>query len=391
MDVRAGAGALALLVMVAGCSTSSGRDEDQGPRTAISISPLDGAAGLPPELPILIGAASGTLTHVAVQAGGKPVAGVFSPDRTQWRSERSMAPGTSYSVEATAAGPGGSTTRTVRFTTKQAAKIFGISTLLPNKEDTGLKVGVGMPIIITFDKPVTDRVSVERNLIVQASKPIEGAWHWLDDKNVVFRPEKYWPTYTKVRVTARLAGVRGGEGMYGKQDYVRNFEIGRSQISVANTKTHHMKIERDGKQIKNMPISAGMGDVLRHHTTSGIHVAMSREDVTVMTSPDAGPGQAGYYQTTVYNSVRISNTGEYVHGAPWSVGDQGNSNVSHGCVNVSPENAKWFKNNTLIGDPIIVTGTPRRLEATNGWSYWQDSWPQWLKRSSLRAAPSESL
>ncbi|GIH59629.1 L,D-transpeptidase [Microbispora siamensis] len=389
--MRAGAGVLALLVMVAGCSTSGGRDEDRGSGTAISISPLDGAADLPPELPILVGAAGGKLTHVAVQAAGKPVAGVFSPDHTQWRSERPMAPGTAYSVEATAVGSGGSTTRTVRFATKPAAKTFGVTTLLPNKQDTGLTVGVGMPIIITFDKPITDRVSVERNLIVQASKPIDGAWHWLDDKNVVFRPEKYWPTYTKVRVTARLAGIRGGEGMYGKQDYVRDFEIGRSQISVANTQTHYMKIERDGKQIKNMPISAGMGDVLRHHTTSGIHVAMSREDVTVMTSPDAGPGQAGYYQTTVYNSVRISNSGEYVHGAPWSVGDQGNSNVSHGCVNVSPENAKWFKNNTLIGDPIIVTGTPRRLEATNGWSYWQDSWPAWLKRSRLRAAPAEIL
>ncbi|MBX6385511.1 MAG: L,D-transpeptidase family protein [Microbispora sp.] len=389
--MRAGAGALALLVLVAGCSTSGGRDEDRDAKTAISISPLDGSADLSPDLPILIGAARGRLTHVSVQAGGRPVAGVFSPDHTQWRSERTMTPGTAYSVEATAAGPGGSVTRTIRFTTKPAAKTFGISTLLPNKQDTGLTVGVGMPIIITFDKPITDRVSVERNLIVQASKPIEGAWHWLDAKNVVFRPKKYWPTYTKVRVTARLAGVRGGEGMYGKQDYVRDFEIGRSQISVADTRTHYMKIERDGKQIKNMPISAGMGDVFRHYTTSGIHVAMSREDVTVMTSPDAGPGEPGYYQTTVYNSVRISNTGEYVHGAPWSVGDQGNSNVSHGCVNVSPENAKWFKNNTLIGDPIIVTGTPRRLEATNGWSYWQDSWQDWLKRSSLRGAPAEEL
>ncbi|WP_182875789.1 L,D-transpeptidase [Microbispora sp. H10670] len=389
--MRARAGALALLVVVAGCSLSERGGEERRSGTPISVTPLDGSGELPPELPILVGAAGGTLTHVAVQAAGRPVEGVFSADRSQWRSARPMTPGTSYSVEATATGPDGPGSRTVRFSTKPAAKTFAVTTLVPNKEDTGLTVGVGMPIILTFDKPVTDRVSVERNLFVQASKPVDGAWHWLDAKNVVFRPRHYWPPYTKVRVTARLAGIRGGDGMYGKQDYTRDFKIGRSQISVADTQTHHMKIELDGRQIKDMPISAGSGDVFRHHTTSGIHVAMSREDVTVMTSPDAGPGQAGYYETTVYNSVRISNTGEYVHGAPWSVGDQGNSNVSHGCVNVSPENAKWFKNNTLVGDPIVVTGTPRRLDADNGWSYWQDDWPAWLKRSRLRAALSDPL
>ena len=91
-----------------------------------------------------------------------------------------------------------------------------------------------------------------------------------------------------------------------------------------------------------MPMSAGQGGDWKYYTTSGIHLAMSREPVTVMTSPGIGPGSAGYYQLTVYNTVRISNSGEYVHSAPWSVGSQGYANVSHGCVNVSPENAAWF-------------------------------------------------
>ncbi|MEW9527880.1 Ig-like domain-containing protein [Microbispora sp. NPDC049125] len=384
--MRAGAGALALLVL-AGCSATSqesgGRQE---PKAAISISPPAGGRDLPAEMPITVGAVEGRLTRVAVEAAGRPVAGVYSADHTQWRSERSMAPGTSYSVRAVAAAKGGGSVETTgEFSTRRAARTFGIQTLLPNKQDTGLTVGVGMPIMVTFDQKVTDRVSVERNLIVEASRPIEGAWHWFDDKNVVFRPKEYWPAHTKVRFIARLAGVRGADGMYGKQDYVRDFEIGRSQISNADTQTHYMKVERDGKVIHNWPISAGMADVYRHTTTNGIHLAMTREDVTVMTSPDASPGQSGYYQTTVYNSVRISNSGEYVHGAPWSVGDQGNSNVSHGCVNLSPERAKWFKNNTLIGDPIIIRGTPRELEPTNGWGHWQENWRDWLKWSRLRA------
>ncbi|GAA4580749.1 Ig-like domain-containing protein [Planotetraspora phitsanulokensis] len=382
--MRAGAGALALL-MATGCSAAVEDGSSSTPKTAISITPLNGGQGLSTETPIMVGTTVGTLKNVTVRAGGQPVAGVYSADRTQWRSERPMAPGLSYSVTAVAAGPdGGTVEKTNTFSTAKATTSFGIDTLLPNK-DTGLTVGVGMPIMITFDKPVKDRVSVERNLSVQASNPVEGAWHWFDDKNVVFRPKNYWPPHTKVRFVANLKGVKGADGMYGKQDYTRDFTIGRSQISVANTQTHHMKIDRDGTQIKNFPISAGMGGVMRHYTTSGIHLAMSREDVTVMTSPDAGPGQSGYYQTTVYDTVRISNSGEYVHGAPWSVGDQGNSNVSHGCINVSPSNAKWFKENTLIGDPVIVEGTPRKLEATNGWGHWQESWKDWLKWSRLRA------
>lgn len=110
-----------------------------------------------------------------------------------------------------------------------------------------------------------------------------------------------------------------------------------------------------------------------------------------MTSPGIGPGSAGYYRMTVYNTVRISNSGEYVHSAPWSVGSQGYSNVSHGCVNVSPSNASWFINNTLIGDPIIITGTPRTLEPTNGWGHWQESWKQWLRWSALKSGRTDLL
>lgn len=386
--MRAGAaGALALLVAAAGCSlTSESADEGRdGTGTAIRISPADGASDLPTGLPITVSAAQGTLKSVTVTAGGRPVSGVFSADRTQWRSDRALIPGATYQVHAVASGPNGATVeRTSRFTTEKAVKTFGIDTLIPNK-DHGSTLGVGMPIIITFDQPISDRVSVERNLIVEASRPVEGAWHWLNEKKVVWRPKEYWPAHTKVRVVARLANVRGGAGVYGKQDYVREFQIGREQISVADTKTHHMTVKRDGKVIKVIPISAGSGDVFRHYTTSGIHVAMSREPVTVMVSPDAAPGQPGYYRTTTYHNVRISDTGEYVHGAPWSVGSQGRANVSHGCVNASPANAKWFMENTLIGDPIIVTGSPRKLEPTNGWSYFQASWEDWLKQSRLRA------
>ncbi|WP_248959429.1 L,D-transpeptidase [Sphaerisporangium perillae] len=354
----------------------------------MSVSPGNGATQVAPELPVMIGAVNGVLRSVTVHTKSRntPIAGVLSADRTQWRSKRTMAPGETYQVTVVAAGPSGTTKQvSSEFSTLKATHSFAVDKILPNKEITGMTVGIGMPIMLTFDRPITDRVSVERNLMVQTSKPVEGAWHWFDDKSVSFRPKQWWPAHTKVKLIAQLAGVRGGPGTYGAQDYVREFEIGRAQISHADTVTHQMTVKRDGQVIRTIPLSAGQGGNWKHYTTNGVHLAMSREDVTTMTSPDAGPGSPGYYSLTVYDTVRISDSGEYVHGAPWSVGSQGNSNVSHGCINVSPSNAKWFKETTLIGDPIIVSGTPRQLDPGNGWGHWQETWPQWLRWSGLRS------
>ncbi|GII60015.1 hypothetical protein Skr01_01000 [Sphaerisporangium krabiense] len=388
--VALGAGALAL-TLASGCG-SSGTDKDRAAENrgdvAVSVSPADRAAQVAPELPVTVGAVNGALRSVSVQAVSRntQVEGVLSADRTQWRSKRPMAPGETYRVTAEAVGRGGDTRKvTSEFTTIKASKVYAVDKLIPSKDSTGLTVGVGMPIILTFDQPIADRVSVERNLMVQASRPIEGAWHWFDEKTVSFRPRQWWPAHTKVKVIARLAGVRGGPGMYGGQDYVREFEIGRAQISHADTSSHQMTVRREGQVIRTVPLSAGRGGDMKYYTTNGIHLAMSREDVTTMTSPDAGPGSPGYYSMTVYDTVRISDTGEYVHGAPWSVGSQGNSNVSHGCINISPSNAKWFKETTLIGDPIIVSGSPRPLDPANGWGHWQETWPQWLRWSGLRS------
>jgi lipoprotein-anchoring transpeptidase ErfK/SrfK len=360
---------------------------------AVSFSPQDKTTGVPTDQPVVVAAQGGRLTSVRVD-GGKagPLPGVLSADGTRWRSTATTRPGTAYTVTAVSVDAGGKQSQaTSTFTTVKGKDTFDIKTITPNKDDTGLTVGVGMPVMIAFDKPVTDRISIERNLIVRSSKPVEGAWHWFDDQHVDFRPQKYWPARTKVRVEARLAGVRGGPGMYGKRDVTLDFKIGRAQITKGSTDEHVLVVRRDGKKVRTMPMSAGQGGQWKYYTTSGIHLAMSREPVTIMTSPGIGPGQPGYYQLTVYNTVRISNSGEYVHSAPWSVGSQGSANVSHGCVNISPDNAAWFIKNTLIGDPIIITGSPRKLEPTNGWGHWQENWKQWLKWSSLKAGPTMAL
>lgn len=380
-----GVGLLALALLTS-CSADAAvveKRDRKGEPAKITITPADGAGNVEPDTPVLVAASGGTLAQVDVRSGGNSLGGVLSTDRTQWRSRDVAVPGATYRVRVVALGRDGTASETIStFSIVKATKTFSIESLTPNQY-TGHTVGVGMPIMIRFDRDITDRVGVERNLIVQASRPVRGAWHWFDDRTVHFRPREFWPTRTKVRLLARLAGARGGEGMYGDKDYSLEFRIGRSQITRGRIDRHHMTVWRDGKAIRWIPFSAGRGGPMKYHTTSGIHLAMSREHVTVMTSPDAGPGQPGYYRLTVYNTVRISNSGEYIHSAPWSVGSQGRANVSHGCVNVSPAHAKWFLDNTLIGDPIILTGSPRRLEPLNGWGQWQETWQEWLRWSSL--------
>ncbi|GAA0932210.1 L,D-transpeptidase [Nonomuraea longicatena] len=386
------AGLLALALLTACSADATAGEEDAqappaaGPSTTITTVPADRSGNVPTDETVIVSARGGGVLKQVKVTGG--LTGVLSADGTQWRSTRTARPGTTYTVTATTTD---GRTQTTRFSTVKAAKTFDIETIVPNRDATGLTVGVGMPVMIAFDKEITDRVAVERNLTVRSSRPVEGAWHWFDSQHVDFRPKHYWPAHTKVRVEAKLAGVRGGPGMFGKRDYTLDFRIGREQITKGSTDTHYLSVRRDGKKIRNMAMSAGRGGNWKYYTTSGIHLAMSREPVTVMTSPGIGPGSPGYYQLTVYNTVRISSSGEYVHSAPWSVGSQGYANVSHGCVNISPSNASWFIDNTLIGDPIIITGSPRILEPTNGWGHWQENWKQWLQWSSLKSAKTESL
>jgi lipoprotein-anchoring transpeptidase ErfK/SrfK len=394
-----GAGLLVLVLATSCSSTTAVKNDDAGAvphaNAAVAVTPLDRTRDVPTDTTIMVAADGGTLKEVTVKAvkGTQgSLQGVLSADHTQWRSRGTAAPGASYEVTVTAVNAAGAVTRkTTSFSTVKGNGTFAIESLMPSKDTTGLTVGVGMPVMITFDKDVTDRVSVERNLLIHTSKPVLGAWHWFDNKTVHFRPKHYWPARTKVRVEARLAGVRGGAGLYGKRNQEIEFKVGRSQITRGSTDSHQLTVKRDGKTVRRIPMSAGQGGTWKYYTTSGIHLAMSREPVTVMTSPGIGPGSAGYYQMTVYNTVRISNSGEYIHSAPWSVGSQGYSNVSHGCVNVSPDNAKWFIDNTLIGDPIIITGSPRALEPTNGWGHWQENWKEWLKWSSVKHFTTEDV
>lgn len=264
------------------------------------------------------------------------------------------------------------------------ARSFGIADVTPRE---GEAVGIGMPITVTFSRPVSSRAKVERALRVRMSRPVAGGWFWASSRQVVFRPRAYWPSGERILLDARIKGVQDASGVSGGKNVTRGFHVGRSRISVVNTRTHRMYVREDGRLVRTTPISAGRGGTAAYTTTNGIHLVMAKSDPVVMTSAWMGvrdPKDPRYYKLKVRYAVQISATGEYVHSAPWSVTSQGKQNVSHGCVNASPAFAGWFYTRSQRGDVVVVTGTNRPLAWTNGYGYWQLPWARWKAGSAVR-------
>ncbi|MEV8637033.1 L,D-transpeptidase [Streptosporangium sp. NPDC051023] len=267
--------------------------------------------------------------------------------------------------------------------------VLGIADITPMGEDVE-KIGVGAPIIVTFDRAVAKPALVEAVLQVQAEKPVEGAWRWVSDRKVVYRTKTYWKPHQKVLFTARLNQIPGNQEA---KDVSRRFAIGVANISTVSTGKHLMKVYRDGKLAKTIPISAGRGGMIKNGvdvylTTSGVHLTMGKKAVETMTSSWLGvtdPKDPRYYKEEIPWAVRISDSGEYVHQSAGYYQFLGRSNQSHGCVRATPAGAKWFYGIAQRGDVVKIAGTKRKLDWRNGWGFWQLSWKQWKQGSALPA------
>ena len=362
-------------------STDGGATSDPIASAArLTISPANHSTKVDPSAGITVKVAGGTITNVTAQADGQNVAGEKGAGGTSWHSRWTLGIDTRYSVRATATDADGrSVTKHSSFTTLSASKTFSTTIF----EGAGKSYGVGMPIILSFSAPITDKRAVERSLQIWTSKRVVGAWYWDGDKTLYFRPRDYWPSQTTVRFVGHLDGVDGGHGAYGDHTLTQHFQIGDSLIAVASTLEHRVKIYRDKKLFGDWPISTGKpGD----DTPNGTYLTMDKANPEEM----IGPG----YDIEVPWSVRFTLSGDFMHDAFWSVNDQGFANVSHGCVNMSPANAKTYYNLAVQGDPVTITGSPKGGVWGNGWTVWFLTWRQLLGGSAthqaVRAGPDGS-
>jgi lipoprotein-anchoring transpeptidase ErfK/SrfK len=365
----------------------------EGSDVSISVTPEEGASEVEPNTPIRVSAEGGSITAVRVDqtvAEGTgdedqtvlEMTGTLSEGGVEWVSDWNLRPGAEVTVTAVAESEDGTETRAVaEFTTLAVAPEQGLD-LTSNFPNSGQTVGVGMPVIVNFNLPVANRVQVENSMEVVSDDPVLGSWRWLSDTMAVFRPEAYWKPHQTVTVDLHLAGVEAAEGVYGLRDYRVEFEVGRELIATMHVPDHEMVISVDGEQQRTIPVSNGAATTHFNTTTSGAHVLMSHKEREEMDSsttaiPDDLPG----YSTVVSYAVRTTNSGEYVHEAS-SNPSIGTANTSNGCTNLRMDDARWFFENTLVGDVLETTGTDREVEWDNGWSYFQLDFEEWLSTSA---------
>jgi hypothetical protein len=330
----------------------------------------------------------GKLTGVkmTVAGSGQTVAGAISADGGVWKPKERLERGTKYQISATAKdGNGRTAAANSIFTTVTSANSF-IGTYTP---DNGTTVGVGMPVSFNFDKAISEKKAVQSHISVTSSSGQKVVGHWFGAQRLDFRPEEYWKAGSKVTMKIDLDGVEGANGVYGVQKKTVTFTIGRSQVSTVDVKTETMTVVRDGKTLKSVPISSGSPE----HTTYNGQMVISEKFVqTRMNSQTVGLG-GEYDIPDVPHAMRLTSSGTFIHGNYWyNKGNPpfGRQGTSHGCVGLADVQgaqgatpAKWFYDNSLIGDVVIVKNSPdKTVSPDNGLNGWNMSWSEWIAGSA---------
>ncbi|MFI2642847.1 Ig-like domain-containing protein [Streptomyces sp. NPDC018610] len=331
----------------------------------------------------------GRLTEVKMtEAGsGQVVPGSISADGSAWKPKEQLERGTKYQISATAKdGDGLPAAANSIFTTVTTANSF-IGTYTP---DNGTTVGVGMPVSFTFDKAIGDKKAVQSHITVTSSSGQQVVGHWFGAQRLDFRPDDYWKAGSKVTMKIDLDGVQGANGVYGVQKKTVTFTVGRSQVSTVDADTQTMTVVRDGQTLKTVPVSTGSPE---HTTYNGKMVISEKFTQTRMNSQTVGLG-GEYDIADVPHAMRLTTSGTFIHGNYWyNTGNPpfGREGTSHGCVGLADvrgaqgdTNAKWFYDNSLIGDVVVVKNSPDKTVAPdNGLNGWNMSWSEWTGGSAV--------
>ncbi len=340
----------------------------------LTSSVKDGAVGVSVDAPVTVSAEFGVLGAVSmVNQNGKPVQGSLSDDGLTWQTSEPLGYNKRYTLSAESLGLGGVAKRQMTFETHSPENLT-MPYVLPAE---GEVVGVGQPVAVRFDENITNRLAAQRAITVKTTPEVEGAFYWLSNREVRWRPAEYWKPGTKVEVAVNTYGVDLGDGLFGQENVSTSFTIGDQVITTVDDNTKTLTVKRNGEVIKSMPVSMGKNST---PTNNGTYIVGDRRAHMVMDSSTYGVAveSPNGYRTEVDWATQISYSGIYVHAAPWSVGSQGYSNVSHGCINVSTSNGKWFYDNAKRGDIVeIVNTVGSPLPGTDGLGDWNIPWEQW--------------
>ncbi|MFN3339095.1 MAG: Ig-like domain-containing protein [Dietzia sp.] len=396
------AGLLALLLVVTGCTipsptgsagetTPTETSEAPAPAT-LRVTPADGATDVAVVDGVRATVENGSLTEVVLtNDAGKEIDGELSGDASSWEPAVTLGYGRTYTLDVTYRGAtGGPQTDTRTFTMADPQAI-----VRPSLVSTGggalesdREYGVGIIVAAKFDQPVADRETVEEYMTVTTEPAVEGNWFWLDDATAHWRPRDYYETGTRVSVELDTEGRNLGGGQWGGESAEVDFTIGDRRVAIADDETKTVSVFHNQELVKTMPTSMGKGGwatyngvTMHFWTQPGTYTVLDKASTVLMDSSTYGlPLDVGY-RVTIDHGVRLTNNGIYFHALEESMWAQGNTNVSHGCLNLSPENAAWYFDQAVAGDIVEVrnTGGPELEIWKNG--DWSVPWSTWQKGS----------
>uniref|UniRef100_UPI00117FAA86 L,D-transpeptidase n=1 Tax=Streptomyces cacaoi TaxID=1898 RepID=UPI00117FAA86 len=230
---------------------------------------------------------------------------------------------------------------------------------------------------------VTDRAAVERAVRVTAEPSVPVAAHWFGGTRLDFRPREPWRPGTRVTLDLRLRGVRGAPGAYGVQRKKVWFRVGRDQRTTIDVARREMTVERDGRRVSTVPVTAGTPE---NPTYNGTMVISEKYDVTRMNGSTVGFG-GEYDIKDVPHAMRLSTSGTFIHGNYWTPQPQfGQVNASHGCVGLFDRRGggsngtpgAWFFKNSMVGDVVEVKNSQdETIQPDNGLNGWNMDWDEW--------------
>jgi lipoprotein-anchoring transpeptidase ErfK/SrfK len=357
-----------------------------------------------PTKPVSVAIQHGKLTAVTMtNRAGKTVTGSLAADGTSWHNTEVLGYAKTYKIIATGQDENGAPVTK----TSQLSTVAPDNLTMPYLQriggyplQAGGTYGVAIVPIVHFDEAITDKAAAQKTLSITTSPHVDGSWFWSDDQNVHWRPQNYWPSGTKVTVSAKVYGVKVGPGLYGQADASRSFTIGRRQVTVADDtapkSVNKVRVYNSaGQVIRTMNTSMGEhsgetvnGSYINFYTLDGTYTVLAHEQPAKMCSASYGlPANApgGYPCEDIYNATKISTDGIYLHELLTTIWAQNNGqDVSHGCLNLNASNSLWYFNHSIIGDPVTIHGNKNAPTLTvNQGGDWTVPWSKWLRGSAL--------
>jgi lipoprotein-anchoring transpeptidase ErfK/SrfK len=357
--------------------------EPDAKASATITTPAADAKNVPASTAIVFETKDAVDTEIVVKdEAGEAVKGELQSDGKTWLPAGALDYGATYTATVTVTGDDNKpATQERTFTTMaKPGQTVAVSSFLGD----GAVVGVGMPMIVRFGRAVPEdmRDDVQKRMTVQTTPEQPGIWHWYSPTEVHYRPKEFWKAGTQIHYKLQTGGLPMGGGWYGRNDLTVDLKVGPAVVMTVDNKTKRMTVTKDGKVIRTIKVSLGKKAT---PSSSGTMVVIEKLRKTVFdTLEELGPVEG--YRTKIDYAQRLTWGGEFIHAAPWSEGQQGSVNVSHGCVNVSMKDGAWLFGQTKVGDPITVKGTERKLQNGNGWTDWNMSWAEYVDGSALPEA-----